>query len=66
MGEMTNAYSISLINLKGRGHLEHLCLDGRIILERLLGKQGVDWIHLAQNRDQWRVFVNKVMNLPVP
>jgi hypothetical protein len=23
----------------------------------------VDWIHLAQNRDKWRVFVNTVMNL---
>jgi len=24
---------------------------------------GVDRIHLAQNRDKWRVFVNTVMNL---
>jgi hypothetical protein len=28
--------------------------------------EGVDWIHLAQDRDQWRVVVNTVMNLWVP
>jgi hypothetical protein len=27
---------------------------------------GVDWIKLAQDRDQWRVLVNTVMNLRVP
>jgi hypothetical protein len=26
----------------------------------------VDWMHLAQNRDQWRALVNTVMNLWVP
>jgi hypothetical protein len=27
---------------------------------------GIDWIDLAQDRDQWRVLVNAVMNLRVP
>jgi hypothetical protein len=27
---------------------------------------GMDWIYLAQDRDQWRVDVNTVMNLQVP
>jgi hypothetical protein len=27
---------------------------------------GMDWIDLAQDKDQWRVFVNTVMNLRVP
>jgi hypothetical protein len=30
------------------------------------GWEIVDWIHLAQDRDQWRVVVNIIMNLPVP
>jgi hypothetical protein len=31
-----------------------------------IGSGGVDWIHLAQGRDQWMAFVNMVMNLWVP
>jgi hypothetical protein len=27
---------------------------------------GVDWIDMAQDRDQWRVLVNTVLNLRVP
>jgi hypothetical protein len=27
---------------------------------------GIDWIDLAQDRDQWRALVNTVMNLRVP
>jgi hypothetical protein len=27
---------------------------------------GLDWIDLAQDRDQWRTLVNTVMNLRVP
>jgi hypothetical protein len=33
---------------------------------REIGWDGVDWIELAQDRDQWRAFVNTVMNLRVP
>jgi hypothetical protein len=29
-------------------------------------KEGVEWMHLAQDRDKWRVLVNTVMNLQVP
>jgi hypothetical protein len=31
-----------------------------------IGRDGVDWIELAQDRDQWRTLVNTVMNLRVP
>jgi hypothetical protein len=30
------------------------------------GWDGMNWIDLAQNRDQWRALVNTVMNLRVP
>jgi hypothetical protein len=33
---------------------------------REIGWDGMDWIDLAQDRDQWRVLVNTVMNLRVP
>jgi hypothetical protein len=29
------------------------------------GLGGVEWIHLAQDRDRWRTVVNAVMNLRV-
>jgi len=32
---------------------------------REIGCEDVDWIHLAQDRDQWRDDVNTVMNLKV-
>jgi hypothetical protein len=33
---------------------------------REIGWGGVDWIDLAQDRDQWMVLVNTVRNLRVP
>jgi hypothetical protein len=30
---------------------------------RDIGWGGVEWIHLAQDRDRWRAVVNAVMNL---
>jgi hypothetical protein len=32
---------------------------------REIGWGGMDWIDLAQGRDQWRALVNTVMNLRV-
>jgi len=28
--------------------------------------EGVNWIYMAEDRDQWRIIMNTVMNLPVP
>jgi hypothetical protein len=33
---------------------------------REIGWGGMDWIDLAQDRDQWRPLMNTVMNLRVP
>jgi hypothetical protein len=33
---------------------------------REVGCVGMDWIDLAQDRDQWKGLVNTVMNLLVP
>jgi hypothetical protein len=33
---------------------------------RDIGLGGMDYIHLAQDRDQWRALVSTVMNLGLP
>jgi len=33
---------------------------------REIGWKGVDWMHLAQDTDQWRAGVNALMELRVP
>jgi hypothetical protein len=33
---------------------------------REIGWDGIDWIDLAQNRDQWRAIVNAVITLRGP
>jgi len=33
---------------------------------REIGWKGVDWIQLAQDRDQWQAVVYMVMNIQVP
>jgi hypothetical protein len=39
------------------------CQERKIIRE--IGWGGMDWIDLAQDRDQWRALVNTVMKLRV-
>jgi hypothetical protein len=39
---------------------------GNMEMNRETGWGGMDWIDLAQDRDQWRPLVNTVMNLRVP
>jgi hypothetical protein len=33
---------------------------------REIGWEGVEWLHLAHNINQWQVLANKVMNIWVP
>jgi hypothetical protein len=36
------------------------------VVSREIGWDGMDWIDLAQDKDQWRAHVNTVMSLRVP
>jgi hypothetical protein len=58
-----------LENLKERDQLGDLHVSGRITFKmnlREIGWEGVYWMLLAQDRDQWQAAVNTVMNLTVP
>jgi hypothetical protein len=33
---------------------------------REIGWEGVDWMHLAEDSDQWRAVVNTIINVRVP
>jgi hypothetical protein len=41
-------------------------MDNIKINLRDIGWDDMDWIDLAQDKDQWRALVNTVMNLRVP
>jgi hypothetical protein len=40
--------------------------DNTVMELRQIGWGGMDWIHLAQDRDQWRALENIVIYLGVP
>jgi hypothetical protein len=40
-------------------------VDGKMVLEYIERWEDMDWMHLAQDRDQWRALLNMVMNLSV-
>jgi hypothetical protein len=64
-----NAYRILVGKPEGKDHWEDLYIGEKIILKcifREIGWGGVDWIDLAEDRDQWRTLVNTVMNLQIP
>jgi hypothetical protein len=41
-------------------------VDNIKVYHREIGWEGMDWIKLAQDRDQWRALVKTVMNFRVP
>jgi hypothetical protein len=54
---------------KERDHWEEEDIGGWTALKWILREivwDDMDWIHLAQDRDQWRAPVNTVMKLRVP
>jgi hypothetical protein len=69
MEEARNAYSILVGKQEENRPLwrpRRRRVDNIKIDLRKIGWDGMDWIDLAQNRDQWRALVNTVMKLRVP
>jgi hypothetical protein len=63
MGEKRNAYRI----LVGKPEGKRRRWVGNIKIDlREIGWNGMDWIALAQDVDQWGALVSTVMNLLVP
>jgi hypothetical protein len=69
MGKMGNVYKL-LVGVperkRPRGRPRRRWEDNIRRDLRVIGWEGVDWIHLAQDRDKWRAVVNTVMNLRIP
>jgi hypothetical protein len=65
---MRNACKILVGKPEGRDHLEDLGVDGKTIrLDlRQIRWEGVDWMYLAQDRNQCRVLLNTKFNFRVP
>jgi hypothetical protein len=62
-GEKRNAYRILVGKPEGRPRrrwVDNIKMDLREI-----GWDGVNWIDMTQDRDQWRALVNTVLNLRV-
>jgi hypothetical protein len=65
--EKRNAYRILVGKLKGKPlrRARYRWEDSSKMDPREIGWDGMDWIDVAQDRDQWRALVNTVMNLRV-
>jgi hypothetical protein len=66
MGEKRNVYSLLEKKPEERrplGRLRRRLVDNFKIDLREMGWDGVDWVDLAQDRDQRKALVNRKMNL---
>jgi hypothetical protein len=68
-GGKRNAYRISVGKPEGKrplGRPRRRWEDNINMDFREIGWCGMDWIDLAQDRDQWRALVNTVINIRLP
>jgi hypothetical protein len=69
MGEMKNSCNILVGIPEGKrllGRSTHRWRDNIRMVLKETGWEGMDWIHLAQDREQWRAVLNAVMSLRAP
>jgi hypothetical protein len=69
MGETRSAYMILVGKPEGKrplGRLRCRWVDNIKMDLSEIRWDGMDWIDLAENRDQWRALVNTIMNFRVP
>jgi hypothetical protein len=69
MGEKRNVYRILLGNPEGKRPVGRPGLrwaDNIKMGLRKIGWDDMDWINVAEERDQWKALVNAAMNLRVP
>jgi hypothetical protein len=69
MGAKKTAYRILVGKPEGErplGRPRRRWVDNIKMDLREIGLDGMDWIDLAEDRDQWKALVNTVMNLRVP
>jgi hypothetical protein len=69
MGAKRNVYMILVGKPEGKrplGRPRRRWVDNIKMDVREIRWDGMDWIELVQDRDQWRALVNTVLNLRVP
>jgi hypothetical protein len=68
MEAIRNAYNVLVEKLKGKrplGRPRNRWEDNIRTDLREIWWEGVDWVHVARDRDQWQAHVNMIMNICV-
>jgi hypothetical protein len=69
MGARSNKYRIVVGKPERKrplGKPRRRWVDNIKMYHREIGCDGMDWIDMVQDSDEWRALVNKIMNLRVP